>query len=307
MKTFGKFINEYLEEGYLTEKNKPTSPEKWAQAKAAAKSKFAVYPSAYANAWAAKKYKSMGGGWKSVSEEVEIEEGAFSSGALKPSQKALDAISKTPSSGTVRDKDEKGVYTAKTVNGKEVSRSYEKSVKEEVEQIEEISEGLADDFAKMAKEKGYNARVVTSAQKKRETRTLLQKRAEKAKNSPPSAPRPAQPEKYPLGGYDPVSHRSYSEEVELEETAAWQRKEGKNPSGGLNQKGVDSYRREHPGSKLKTAVTTKPSKLKPGSAAANRRKSFCARMSGMKKRLTSAKTARDPDSRINKSLRKWNC
>ena len=98
-----------------------------------------------------------------------------------------------------------------------------------------------------------------------------------------------------------------TEEVELEETAAWQRKEGKRESGGLNQKGVESYRREHPGSKLKTAVTTKPSKLKPGSKAANRRKSFCARMSGMKKRLTSAKTANDPDSRINKSLRKWNC
>jgi hypothetical protein len=55
------------------------------------------------------------------------------------------------------------------------------------------------------------------------------------------------------------------------------------------------------------AVTTKPSKLKPGSKASNRRKSFCARMSGMKKRLTSAKTAHDPDSRINKALRKWNC
>ena len=101
--------------------------------------------------------------------------------------------------------------------------------------------------------------------------------------------------------------RLVKEEVELDETAAWQRKEGKNPEGGLNQKGVESYRREHPGSKLKTAVTTKPSKLKPGSKAANRRKSFCARMSGMKKRLTSAKTAHDPDSRINKSLRKWNC
>ena len=90
-------------------------------------------------------------------------------------------------------------------------------------------------------------------------------------------------------------------------TPAWQRKEGKNPSGGLNRKGIASYRREHPGSKLSLAVTTKPSKLKKGSKAANRRKSFCARMSGMKKRLTSAKTARDPNSRINKSLRKWNC
>jgi hypothetical protein len=108
--------------------------------------------------------------------------------------------------------------------------------------------------------------------------------------------------------------KSKSEEFEgwasepiLEKVAAWQRKEGKNPEGGLNQKGVDSYRAANPGSKLKTAVTTKPSKLKKGSKSANRRKSFCARMSGMKKKLTSAKTANDPDSRINKSLRKWNC
>lgn len=90
-------------------------------------------------------------------------------------------------------------------------------------------------------------------------------------------------------------------------TAAWTRKEGKNPEGGLNAKGVASYRRENPGSKLKTAVTTKPSKLDPDSKAAKRRKSFCSRMSGMKKKLTSSKTANDPNSRINKSLRKWNC
>ena len=94
---------------------------------------------------------------------------------------------------------------------------------------------------------------------------------------------------------------------DLFEVAAWQRKEGKNPEGGLNKAGIASYRRENPGSKLQMAVTTKPSKLKPGSKAANRRKSFCARMGGMKKRLTSAETARDPDSRINKALRKWNC
>jgi hypothetical protein len=85
-------------------------------------------------------------------------------------------------------------------------------------------------------------------------------------------------------------------------TAAWTRKEGKSASGGLNKKGVASYRAANPGSKLKTAVTTKPSKLKSGSKAAKRRKEFCARMSGMKKKLTSAKTARDPDSRINNHL-----
>ena len=88
-------------------------------------------------------------------------------------------------------------------------------------------------------------------------------------------------------------------------TPAWQRKEGKSESGGLNAKGVASYRAANPGSKLKTAVTTKPSKLKKGSKAAKRRKSFCARMKGMRKRQKSSNnTGQD---RLSKSLRKWNC
>jgi hypothetical protein len=81
----------------------------------------------------------------------------------------------------------------------------------------------------------------------------------------------------------------------------------KSAAGGLTAKGVARYRAANPGSKLKTAVTTKPSKLKKGSKSAKRRKSFCARMGGMKRRLTSSKTANDPNSRINKALRKWNC
>ena len=94
---------------------------------------------------------------------------------------------------------------------------------------------------------------------------------------------------------------------EFIDEATWQKKSGKNKNGGLNKKGVASYRKEHPGSKLQTAVTTKPSKLKPGSKAAKRRTSFCARMKGMKKHNTNSDTAKDPNSRINKSLRKWNC
>jgi hypothetical protein len=84
----------------------------------------------------------------------------------------------------------------------------------------------------------------------------------------------------------------------------WQKKSGKSDSGGLNEKGRKSYERQNPGSDLKAPVT---GKVKKGGKAAKRRKSFCSRMRGMKKKLTSAKTARDPDSRINKSLRKWNC
>ena len=79
---------------------------------------------------------------------------------------------------------------------------------------------------------------------------------------------------------------------------AWQRKEGKNPTGGLNAKGRASYNRANPG---------KPGLKAPQPEGGPRKKSFCARMSGMKSKLTSAKTAHDPNSRINKSLRKWKC
>ena len=83
----------------------------------------------------------------------------------------------------------------------------------------------------------------------------------------------------------------------------WQKVNRKDRTDGLSQDAVDAYRRENPGSKLQTAVTEK----KPKGKRAERRKSFCRRMKGMKKRLTSAKTARDPDSRINKALRRWKC
>jgi len=164
---FGKGkISESMEQ--LDEKNVPTSPEKWAQAKAQAKAKFDVYPSAYANGWAAKKYKEMGGGWKSEST-------------------------------------------------------------------------IVDDAAK------------------------------------------------------------YLEEKQLNED--WNKINKQDKTDGLSQKAVNAYRRENPGSKLKTAVTEK----NPTGKRASRRHSFCSRMGGMKKRLTNPENARDPDSPINKALRRWNC
>jgi hypothetical protein len=87
-------------------------------------------------------------------------------------------------------------------------------------------------------------------------------------------------------------------------TPAWTRKEGKDPKGGLNAKGVASYRKANPGSKLKMAVTTPPSKLKAGSKDANRRKSFCARMSGVKGPM---KDSKGRPTRKALALRKWNC
>ena len=84
--------------------------------------------------------------------------------------------------------------------------------------------------------------------------------------------------------------------IKKAKVGAWQRKEGKSPSGGLNAKGRASYNKQT-GGDLKA----------PQPEGGSRKKSFCARMSGMKKKLTSSKTANDPDSRINKALRKWKC
>jgi hypothetical protein len=179
--TTGGFASMYEpREEYIMEKNVPTNPSLWSKAKAQARAKFDVYPSAYANGWAAKWYKSKGGGWKTAAKE------------------------------------------------------------------------------------SYDARQLLS-----------------------------------FSDFRKISNNSISnEEKTVTEVAAWQRKEGKNKEGGLNEKGRKSYERENPGSDLKA-----PSK-KVGNP---RRKSFCARMTGMKKKLTSSKTANDPNSRINKSLRAWNC
>lgn len=86
----------------------------------------------------------------------------------------------------------------------------------------------------------------------------------------------------------------------MAKTPAWTRKEGKDPKGGLNAKGRASAKAQ--GMNLKPPAPNPKTKEDKG-----RRASFCARMGGMKKKLTSEKTARDPNSRINKSLRAWNC
>ena len=164
---FGKGkISEDMEQ--LDEKNVPTNPELWSRAKSLARSKFDVYPSAYANGWASKWYKGKGGGWR-------------------------------------------------------------------------VESTVVDDAAKFIQEK------------------------------------------------------------QLKED--WNKINKQDKTDGLSQKAVNAYRRENPGSKLKTAVTEK----NPTGKRASRRQSFCSRMGGMKKRLTNPENARDPDSPINKALRRWNC
>ena len=176
----------------IMEKNVPTNPELWSRAKSLAKQKFDVYPSAYANGWASKWYKSKGGGWKTVSEDADP---------------CWD--------------------THKQVGMKKKGR-----------------------------------RLVPDCVKKEE-------------------------------------FSDWRKEL-LED---WQKVNRQDKTDGLSQAAVDAYRRENPGSKLQTAVTEK----KPKGKRAKRRANFCRRMKGMKEKLTSKKTARDPDSRINRALRRWNC
>ena len=89
----------------------------------------------------------------------------------------------------------------------------------------------------------------------------------------------------------------------MAKSPAWQRSEGKNPEGGLNAKGRASAKRE--GRNLKPPVSKE--QASKSDKAAGRRSSFCSRMTGMKKKLTGAAAAADPNSRINKALRKWDC
>jgi len=86
-------------------------------------------------------------------------------------------------------------------------------------------------------------------------------------------------------------------------TPAWGRAEGKAKEGGLNAKGRASYNKANPGKPGLKPPAPKPKTEKD----AKRRSSFCSRMSGMKEKLTSEKTKKDPNSRINKSLRAWKC
>ena len=135
-------------------------------------------------------------------------------------------------------------------------------------------------------------RKIVDALRRKEISDTVKKNAKKSFSDKAAKPKKISPVNF-----------MQDEEVHYE-GAAWTKKSGKSASGGLNEKGRKSYERENPGSDLKAPVTGNPKK---GSKAEGRQNSFCKRMKGMKAKLTSAKTARDPDSRINKSLRKWNC
>ena len=318
-------------EWLLVEKNVPTNPSLWSKFKAQAKAKFDVYPSAYANGWAAKKYKAAGGSWKkatseSVQHKLEEKKGCAHNDAGEecpvhgekecPTAKKIEEAVRVPAkTGNLYlvSFTWKGKYMMMKIFFPEVSRPTRTEVQdalekvypgckvsrfdmtpyepgepmltmgEEVEEVDEAAPAVAAVAAKGLKmAAGFAARKVAPAVAKGVVGAALKPAAALGSAAVSTALKP------------PAKSNTQTQT----EGAAWTKKSGKNKEGGLNEKGRKSYERENPGSDLKA-----PSK-KVGNP---RRKSFCARMKGMKKKLTSAKTANDPNSRINKSLRAWNC
>jgi len=239
------------EEVDLEEENKPTNPKLWAKWKAKAKAKFDVYPSAYANGWAAKGYKSEGGGWKSVSEETieDVNGNTF--------VEIIDLIRPDP----LKKVEESIRIPAKTGN---------------IILVTLVWRGK------------YYMMKLFFPQITKPNRQEVQDQISKV---------------YPGSRVQSFYVSDIKPGEQFLQVEDWQKVNRKDKTDGLSQKAVNAYRRENPGSKLQTAVTEK----NPTGKLAGRRKNFFSSLSGMKDKLTSAKTARDPDSRINKALRRWNC
>ncbi len=224
---------------FLVEKNIPTNPSLWSRAKALARKKFDVYPSAYANAWASKWYKKRGGGWKKGKKKKTNEHlDNLRDMIVERRQHRLDEATKSVKApdGFHWMKHGDNKYKLMKHEG-EFKPHKDGSLKAEFD-IQKLHEGVQSLFEK--------------------------------------------------------------------KSAAWTRKEGQNKEGGLNEKGRKAYERENPGSDLKAPVSKEQAKKSKGGKAAKRRKSFCARMGGMK-RDHNIDCSKDPDKRICKALRKWDC
>jgi hypothetical protein len=278
------------EELDLEEENKPTNPSLWAKWKAKAKEKFDVYPSAYANGWAAKGYKSEGGGWKSVKEET-IEDANGNSFAevidiikaeplvSEENGKVCEICGKSPCECSP--KRPMGGSLAKPGSNK----NYVKPMSESVRIPAKTGNIILVTLTWRGK---YFAMKMFFPQTTKPSRMEVQDQIEKV---------------YPGSRVQSYYISDIKPGEQFLQVEDWQKVNRQDKTDGLSPAAVKAYRRENPGSKLQTAVTEK----NPEGKRAERRKSFCRRMTGMKKRLTSAETARDPDSRINKALRRWNC
>lgn len=364
-------------EEVLNEKNVPTNPSLWSKAKSLAKSKFDVYPSAYANGWASKWYKSKGGGWKSVSEEhskvVMSRKGKVKRKLANVDEAFCDYMNNTSADREFGTDSLANIYKNSTPGqgaGAEAPDARKRTIVRKKLTKEDsynrlnvpTNNGIGPEFSIKASPAlvfgasgtGISESIINWANKPETQAKFVEKYGDLAEHklteamnrlqeaglgrdtsAPKSIKKIREWAKEPkeMGIYsgrgDDISEtskediidtskikslKSYKKEIHpesefekkafKEESAAWQRKEGKDPKGGLNRKGIASYRRENPGSKLSMAVTTPPSKLDPKGKAAKRRKSFCARMGGMPGPM---KDEKGRPTRKALALRKWNC
>ena len=356
---------------FISEKNVPTDPSKWAASKAAAKAKFDVYPSAYANAWASKNYKSKGGGWKKANESVEVDEAhevtykpagdresRLIDNAVEGSSMRKHLHSSEKGSGgkwKLKFKSKRG-YKNFAVNypGTYTHSPNKSNESVEVEEAKIIDSGSVTYQAKDRKEyqKLYGAAMNAMNNKMtvrggmvsdRSKLTVkinfkdekTRKKFEKGFGITESVELGEQKKNCGCGK-DPCitygkknealdhedkpllkkiikklkgasqAHAGQAKDLEkaMKESAAWQRKEGKNKEGGLNAAGRKSYERENPGSDLKAPVSASQAKKSKGGKAAKRRRSFCARMGGMPGPM---KKPNGEPTRKALALRKWDC
>tara|TARA_B100002019_G_scaffold275155_1_gene272764 strand:- start:206 stop:2125 length:1920 start_codon:yes stop_codon:yes gene_type:complete len=299
------------------------------------KARYSVWPSAYASGALVKCRKKGAANWGNKTKKESFEFGNWKDNYVPTEYESIDIIKPEPLKPTPSIIDEAGKKCwkgyKKAGTQKLFGKTYNRCVKagdEVVHDGEQINEKKGCAHNHKGEEcpvhgmKECPANVEEAVRLKAETGNVIfamvnwKGKYLSIKMFFPQAKRPsrkdvqAQVEKVYPGGkvtYFQIAEVKPGEQLLRTMEEDWQSVNRKDKTDGLSQKAVNAYRRENPGSKLKTAVTTKPSKLKAGSKDANRRKSFCSRMKGMKKRLTSAKTARDPDSRINKALRRWNC
>jgi hypothetical protein len=278
------------EETNIEEENKPTNPKLWAKWKAKAKAKFDVYPSAYANGWASKGYKSEGGGWKSVKEET-IEDANGNTFAevidlIKPdplvseeSGKVCEVCGKSPCECSPK----------RPMGGSSAKPGPDKNYVKPMEEAVRIPAKTGNIIMTILNWRGkYYTIKMFFPQTTKPSRQEVQDQISKV---------------YPGSRVQSYYVSDIKPGEQLLQVEDWQKVNRQDKTDGLSQKAVNAYRKENPGSKLQTAVTEK----NPEGKRAERRKAFCSRMTGMKKRLTSAETAKDPDSKINKALRRWNC
>jgi len=242
----------------LEEKNVPTNPALWSKMKSRAKAKFDVYPSAYANGWAAKEYKKAGGSWKSVDENVTIEDANG-----KTFIEVIDIVNPNPLVSQKSEiKIEEAVrIPAKTGNLMHVILTWK---------------------GKMYSLKMFFPQVSTP------NRRDVQGQIEKV---------------YPGSRVQSFHVSEYTPGEPFLQTEDWQKVNKQDKTDGMSPAAVKAYRRENPGSKLKTAVTGDP---KPGSKDANRRRSFCSRSAGQRD-MHNIDCSKTPDKPICKARRRWKC